>query len=72
MWVDSLVNADLPDPETDSTLFELVKTYKIYRQRKSCRKFKEDKYRFLFECFFTNRTIIAQPLSSSLSSLEKK
>ena len=40
MWADGLVKANLPDLETDSTLFELVKTCQIHRQSKSCRKFK--------------------------------
>ena len=26
-WIDGLITADLPNPETDSSLYELVKTY---------------------------------------------
>ena len=71
-WLDGLIKADLPNPETDNSLFELVKTYQIHRHSKSCRKYKNDKCRFNFGRFFTDRTIIAQPLSSDLSESQKK
>ena len=71
-WLDGLIKADLPNPETDNSLFELVKTYQIHRHSKSCRKYKNDKCRFNFGRFFTDRTIIAQPLASDLSESQKK
>ena len=37
MWVDVLIKDDLPDPEADSTLFELVKAYQLHRYQKSRR-----------------------------------
>ena len=61
-WLDSLIKADLPNPEKDNSIFELVKTYQNHRHSKSCGKYKNDKC-----SFFTDRTIIAQPLSSDLS-----
>ena len=30
-WVDSVKRFDLPDPNNEPTLFELVKTYQIHR-----------------------------------------
>ena len=71
-WLDGLIKADLPNPETDNSLFELVKTYQIHRHSKSCRKYKNDKCRFNFGRFFLDRTIIAQLLSSDLSESQKK
>ena len=66
--LNGLTKADLPNLVTDrSSLFELVKTYQIHRHSKSCRKYENNKCRFNFRRFFTDRTIIPQPLSSDLS-----
>ena len=54
VWLDGLIKADLPNPETDNSLFELVKTYQIHRHSESCRKYKNDKCRFNFGRFFTD------------------
>ena len=54
-WVDGLITADLPNPETDSSLYELVKTYQILGRSKSCRKYKNDKCRFNLGRFFTDK-----------------
>ena len=71
-WIDDLIKTDLPNPEIDDSLFELVKTYQIHRHSKSCRKDKNDKCHFNFGRFFTDKTIITQPLSSDLSESQKK
>ena len=47
-------------------MFELVKTYQIHRHSKTCRKYRNDKCRLRFGKFFTNKTIIAQPLADSV------
>ena len=47
-------------------MFELVKTYQIHRHSKTCRKYRNEKCRFRFGKFFTNKTIIAQPLADSV------
>ena len=65
MWVDGLVKANLPDDETDSTLFELLNQNHVENLKMII-------VLFFFTVVFTNRTIIAQPLSSSLTSLKKK
>ena len=63
-WVDSVIRSDLPDPNNEPTLFELVKTYQIHRHSKTCRKYRNEKCRFRFGKFFTNKTIITQPLAA--------
>ena len=62
-WVDSLIRPDLPDPNNEPAFFKLVKTYQIHRHSKTCRF---EKCRFRFGKFFTNKTIIAQPLADSV------
>ena len=66
-WVDSVIRYDLPKPNNEPALFELVKTYQIHRHSKTCRKYKNEKCRFRFGESFTNKTIIAQPLADSVS-----
>ena len=39
----------------------------MHQHSKTCRKYRNEKCRFHFGKFYTNRTIIAQPLSDSLS-----
>ena len=47
-------------------LHNLVNFYQKHTHSKTCRKFKNIKCRFNFGQFFTNRTIIAEPLSDDL------
>ena len=70
-WVDNIIRTDLPDPRSEPNLFEIVKTYQIHQHSKTCRKYRNEKCRFHFGKFYTNRTIVAQPLSDSLSVDEK-
>ena len=61
-----VIRSDLPDPNNDPALLELVKTYQIHCHSKTCRKYRNEKCRFRFGKFFTNKTIIAQPLAGSV------
>ena len=65
-WVDTVIRSDLPDPNNEPAFFELVKTDQIYRHSKTCRKYRNEKCRFHFCKFFTNKTIIEQPLGDSV------
>ena len=67
-WVDSVIRSDLPDPNNDPALFELARTYQIQHHSKNCRKYRNEKRRLRFVRFFTNKTIIAQPLPDSVAS----
>ena len=46
-WVDSVIRSDLPDPNNEPALFELVKTYQIHRHSKICRKYRNEKLGFV-------------------------
>ena len=74
-WVDSVIRFDLPDPDNELALFELVKTYQIHHDSKACGKFRNEKCSFRFDKLFTNKTVAAQPLADSVPpdvKLQKK
>lgn len=70
-YIDQHVHAHLPNEDQDPELHELVKTYQKHSHSKTCRKYKNIKCRFNFGQFFTNRTIVAEPLSEDLDQEEK-
>ena len=65
-FVDKHVQAYLPNKDTEPVLHELVTTYQKHTYSKTCRKYKNIPCRFNFGQFFTDRTIVAEPLSSDL------
>eukprot|EP00111_Clytia_hemisphaerica_P014081 TCONS_00041443-protein len=69
-FVDKFVKCDFPE-DTNSELYDLVKTYQIHRHSKSCRPFKNRPCRYLFGKFFTEKTIIAVPLDENLPNKEE-
>ena len=66
-----MISSELPDEDSEATLCELVKNYQLHRYSKTCQKYRNGKCRFDFGRFFTERTIVAKPLSDSLTELEK-
>ena len=70
-FIDNHVQAYLPNEETEPELHELVKTYQKHNHSKTCRKYKNISCRFDFGQFFTNRTIIAEPLNKDLDEAMK-
>ena len=70
-WVDFITSARLPDLTKNPKLFELVKMYRLHRHSKTCRKYKNRSCRFNFGRYFTEKTIIAKPLPSSLKDHKK-
>ena len=62
----------MPDPVSDAALYELVKTYQVRHHSKPCKKYKNGKCWFHSGWFFTDRNIIACPLSIDLTSSKRK
>ena len=65
-FVDKHIQANLPNKDTEPLLHELVLTYQKHTHSKTCRKYKNIPCRFNFGQFFTDRTIVAEPLSKDL------
>ena len=70
-FIDKIVKAELPNPETEAELFNLVRTYQVHSHCRSCRKYKNVECRYDFGRLFTDRTIVAEPLPADLSANEK-
>ena len=71
-FIDAHVQAYLPDNQTDSELYELVGTYQKHNHSKTCRKYRNVPCRFNFGAFFTNRTVVAEPLSQEMDEELKR
>ena len=67
-YIDQHVQAYLPDKDKDLELYELVKKYQTHSHSKTCRKYKNISCRFEFGQFFTDKTIVAEPLSEDMNS----
>ena len=65
-FVDQIVHAYLPDRNENPELHELVKLYQLHRHSKTCRKYKNEVCKFKFGKFFTNETLVAEPLPESM------
>jgi DNA replication protein DnaC len=65
-FIDNHVQAYVPNKDTHPQLHELVSTYQKHNHSKTCRKYKNVACRFHFGQFFTDRTVVSQPLSDDL------
>ena len=72
-FIDKHVSAVLPDIVTCPVLHNLVKTYtyQTHTHSKTCIKYKNLACRFNFDHFFTEKTIVAEPLHTSIDKAEK-
>ena len=70
-YIDKYIAAYLPDPSDSPKLHELVRTYQTHSHSKTCRKYKNLQCRFNFGHFFTEKTVIAKPLTCEMNELEK-
>lgn len=70
-FVDSSTKAYVPNIEENPKLHALVTTYQIHSHSKSCRKYKNQVCRYHFGRFFTDKTIVAVPLSENIDEEEK-
>ena len=62
----NIIRVDLPDPNQETELWNLVSTYPIHRNSKTCRKYGNEKCRFHFGKYFTSHMIIAEPLPNDI------
>ncbi len=65
-YIDKHVQAYLPDKNKDPELYELVKKHQTHSHSKSCRKYKNVACRFNFGQFFTDNTVVAEPLPNDM------
>lgn len=65
-YIDSHAQTYLPDESNEPELYELVRMYKKHNHSKTCRKYRNVNCRFNFGQFFTNKTIIAEPLGENM------
>ena len=71
-FVDQVIIANLPDPEHEIDLFNLVRTYQIHSHSRSCRKYKNVERRYNFGKVFTDRSIISEPLPEEFDEFERE
>ena len=48
-------------------LHELVKLHQLHRHSKTCRKYKNEAFRFKFGKFFSKEKLVAKPLPENLA-----
>ena len=70
-FMDGIIRCELPEKESEPELYEKVMTYQMHTHSKSCRKYKNKKCRYSYGRFFTDHTIIAEPLPEYMSQEEK-
>ena len=70
-FIDSIVKAFASDINENPEFFHLVTTYQAHSLSKPCRKYKNEKCRYVFGKFYIERTIISLPLPSDLPEAEK-
>lgn len=64
--MNKIICANLPDPNEEMELWNLVGIFQIHRYSKTCRRYCNEKFRFYFGKYFTGRTIIAKPLPNDI------
>ena len=69
-FIDNIIHANLPAPDDDPVLYELLNQYQTPKDSKSCRKCKNDLCRYGFGKFFEEKTIITQPLEEGIKDVE--
>ena len=70
-FIDNIIHANLPSPDDDPVLHELVNQYQTHKHLQSCRKYKNKLCRHGFGKFFTEKIPIAQPLEDGIKDVER-
>ena len=71
-FIEKTINAQLPYPQNNSELFELVKTHQVHSHSRTCWKYNKNECRFSYGRFFTEKTIIAKPFDSEIGKDKKQ
>ena len=70
-FIDGIVKAFVPDIHENPEILDLVTIYQVHSHSKSCQKYNNEKCRYHFGKFFTERTIISLPLPNHLPDTVK-
>ena len=70
--IDSKISAVLPSESENKKMFDLVRVFQLHRHSKTCKKYRNKNCRFNFGKYFTENTIISEPLPKEMDYLEKK
>ena len=70
-FIDQIIEANLPYPENKIDLFKLVTANQVHSHSRSCRKNKNIECSHNFGKFFTDHTIISEPLPDKLTEIKK-
>ena len=70
-FINNTIHANSSAPDNDLVLYELVNQYQTHKHSKICRKYKHKLCRYGFGKFFTEKTIIAQPLDDGIEDVER-
>ena len=70
-FIDGIVKAFVPDIHENSELFDLITTYQVHSDSKSCWGYRNEKCQYHFGNFFTKRTVIILPLPIHLPDIVK-
>ena len=65
-FVDPIFRAFLSNRNENPEVRNLVKLHQLLRHSKTCRKYKNEPYRFKFRKFFSKETIVAEPLRENM------
>ena len=71
-FIEKIINVQLPNYLNDPELSELVKTYQVHIHSRTCWKYNKNEYCFSYNCYFTEKKIIAKPLDSKFSNEKKQ
>ena len=67
-FIEKILNAHLPGHLNDSELFELDKTYQVYNHSSTSSKYNKNECRISYDCYFTEKILIPEPLDSKFSN----
>ena len=71
-FIDQIVKANMHDPENDSDVYKLVRTYQVHSHSRLCRKYKNVECRDNFGNSYTDRTVISETLPDDLPKHDKQ